>query len=683
VTSLSTADLALHARLGITADALLEHQVHRVQDREARELLCINGRPGKMDGIIYPYFDPQSGHVVTRRLRRDHPEYENGKPKNKYISAYGDRRHLNFPVGAGPLLADTTIPVVPLEAEKSMLAVRCAAERRGRPLLPIALGGCYGWRGRIGSTEDVNGALVTEIGPLSDLNRLAWARRDVVLCFDSNASTNAKVQRARRELASELIRRGAAVRILDLPATAGVNGPDDFIGLRGDEAFFALFDAAPDAAAFDVIVRLNAKHAVVREAGKTVVIAEEHDPVLSRRVITRSSFADFRNFYLAERATIGTDPKNGQPISVPVGHFWLTHQNRRQYQGIVMSPTRDVDGYLNLWRGFAVQPQAGDWSRFQRHIFEVICASNAPIYEYVLAWLAFGVQHPDRPAEVALALRGQRGSGKGMFARAYGDLFGQHYLQIANTKHLTGHFNAHLQDAVVLFADEAFWAGDKAGESVLKMLVTEPVIPIERKGRDLTLAKNMLHIILASNHEWVVPAGVDERRFCVLDIDPAYQQDHAYFRELVHELENGGREAMLHDLLHMDITAVNLRAAPQTEALRHQKVLPLPPNERWLFDKLMVGRWLPMHECWETFVAKEELHDDYVKTLQKVGIDRRSTETELGMFMAKMLPSVTTSQKRLGSRRPRGWVVPTLEACRASFDAVTHSAHPWPATDLD
>lgn len=47
-----------------------------------------------------------------------------------------------------------------------------------------------------------------------------------------------------------------------------------------------------------------------------------------------------------------------------------------------------------------------------------------------------------------------------------------------------------LRDCIALFADEAFWAGDRAGESVLKMLVTEPVIPIEGKGRDLVLVPN-------------------------------------------------------------------------------------------------------------------------------------------------------------------------------------------------
>lgn len=676
---LTGADLAVHQALGITAAMLERMQIRRVDDREARETLALNGRTGRLDGVLYPYIDPRHQRVVTYRLRRDQPDFERGKPRNKYLSSYGDKHHWYFAGVDAAVLTDTTIPVIAVEAEKSVLSVMCAADQLSRRVVAIGLGGCFGWRGRIGKVETPTGGHADEYGPLPDFDYLTWAARDVVLVFDSNASSNATVQAARRAFGGELTRRGARIRILDLVPEPGINGPDDFIGRHGAERFFALVDAAPDAPTFDVIFRLNQRHAVVREAGKTVVITEEHDPVLNRRVVTRSSFADFRNFYLCDTVRGGIDPATGVPKVTALGHFWLTHPDRRQYEGIVMTPGRDVPGYLNLWRGFAVEPQAGDWSRFHAHLFEVICASNHTLYEYVLAWMAAGVQHPDRPAEVALAMRGPRGVGKGIFARTYGELFGQHYLQIANPKHLTGNFNAHLRDAIVLFADEAFWAGDKAGESVLKMLITEPVLAIEGKGRDVVFARNLLHLIIASNHDWVVPAGMDERRFCVLDIDPTFQRDHAYFGAIVAELEAGGRAAMLHDLLAHDISGLNLRTAPDTEALRQQKVFSMLPAEKWLFDKLMAGTWQPEHDEWQTFVLKDALHQDYVECLQKIGIDRRSTETELGMFISRVFGAkVQTVRRWVDGKRRWGWTFPNLETCRLDFDQLTQSQHPWP-----
>ena len=675
---LTPADLELHARLGITPAVLDAFHVQRVTDAQARELLALPRRTGRLDGIVYPYLDPISRRPVTRRLRRDHPEIEHGKPKDKYLSAFGDHRHLYFACDDPAVLRDAAVPAILVESEKGALAVRCAAERCGRVVLALGLGGCWGWRGRKGLVESANGGHVDETGPLPDVDRIAWTGRDAILVFDSNVQTNAQVQRARRALGAELARRGAHVRVVDLPVEDGINGPDDYLGRHGSEPFFAIVDGAPDVATADVIVRLNQRHAVVRESGKTIVVTEEQDPVLGRRTLTRSSFADFRNFYLSETVVVGTK-KTGAPVRESIGQFWLTHPDRRQYDGVIMSPNADVPGYLNLWRGFAVTPAPGDCARITEHLYTVICRKDDDLYAYVNGWLAMAVQHPECRAEVALALRGKRGVGKGLFVRTFGELFGQHYLHIANTKHLTGHFNAHLQDAIVLFADEAFWAGDKAGESVLKMLITEPVIPIERKGHDVVLAKNLLHLVLASNAEWVVPAGMDERRFCVLDVADHDAPDRDYFAALVDEIAHGGREAWLDALLRVPLDDFDIRAVPGTDALRQQKVLSLAPNERWLFDKLNVGRLLPTHSGWERSVLKDDLYDDYIARLQKAGVERRATETELGIFLNRILgPQLASKRRMCKGLRHWYWDWEELKTCRDAFDAATQSRHPWP-----
>ena len=99
-------------------------------DREARALLS-SRHMGDLAGLVYLYLDPETARAGTCRLRRDHPEIENGKPKDKYLSAYGDNRHLFFQPGAGALLADTSAPVVIVESEKAVLACAAAAERAG------------------------------------------------------------------------------------------------------------------------------------------------------------------------------------------------------------------------------------------------------------------------------------------------------------------------------------------------------------------------------------------------------------------------------------------------------------------------------------------------------------------------------------------------------------------------
>jgi hypothetical protein len=50
-------------------------------------------------------------------------------------------------------------------------------------------------------------------------------------------------------------------------------------------------------------------------------------------------------------------------------------------------------------------------------------------------------------------------------------IFGQHGLQIFSSEHLCGKHNAHLQNKLFLFSDEATWAGDHLAERVLKGMI--------------------------------------------------------------------------------------------------------------------------------------------------------------------------------------------------------------------
>ena len=45
-------------------------------------------------------------------------------------------------------------------------------------------------------------------------------------------------------------------------------------------------------------------------------------------------------------------------------------------------------------------------------------------------------------------------------------------------------FNQHLKDALLVFVDEGFWAGDKTAEGILKGMVTEKYFMCEPKGKD-------------------------------------------------------------------------------------------------------------------------------------------------------------------------------------------------------
>ena len=340
-----------------------------------------------------------------------------------------------------------------------------------------------------------------------------------------------------------------------------------------------------------IVSEFNARYSVVNEAGKAVVYAPRHDPLVNRQLFDRLAFEDLRKLYCNRRICVGMDDKGRQVIR-GAAEVWLKSPDRRQFiGGVIFDPAaRHADpSVLNLWQGFAVKPKLGNWSLLRDHIRDVICGGNEEHFAYLLGWMARMVQHPAEQGEVAVVMRGGEGTGKGTLAKALMRILGQHALTISNAKHLTGNFNAHLPDCVFLFADEAFYAGDKQHVGVLKAIVTEEIIAVEAKYQNAINVRNMLHLMMASNEEWVVPASLDARRFFVLEVTDAHANDHAYFAAIWRQMDAGGYEAMLHDLLHHNLSTFNVRRFPVTEGLRTQRKLTLGTEGQWWLDVLQRG----------------------------------------------------------------------------------------------
>ena len=226
---------------------------------------------------------------------------------------------------------------------------------------------------------------------------------------------------------------------------------------------------------------------------------------------------------------------------------------------------------LNLWTGFTCVPVENDCGLYLEHLHENICSGDREHSNYLLNWMAYAVQQPGKAGEVAVVLRGKEGVGKGALVKWFGKLFGSHYRHIVHAKHLTGHFNSHLQQCSVLYADKSFFAGNRSHESVLKALITEETLMIEPKGVDPFFARNCIHLLMSSNNDWVVPAGADARRYFVLNASDARMQQSDYFAAITEQMETGGLQGLLHLLVSRDLSGFNVRQVPQTDALAEQK----------------------------------------------------------------------------------------------------------------
>jgi len=426
-----------------------------------------------------------------------------------------------------------------------------------------------------------------------------------------------------------------------------------------------------------VIQKLNEKHAGVMLGGKFVVMNEIIDPVFGRPDINFSSVGDFTNRYANQKVP---NPNPVGSLEISIARLWLNSPDRRGYKGLVFSPQGDKEGYYNLFRGFDVEPKEGDWSLFKRHIWEVIVSNNKDAYEYIMYWMAHLVQQPggQRPG-TAIVLRGKQGTGKGCFVSQLGRIMGSHFLHIASQKKITGSFNNHLKDALLVFVDEGIWAGDKTAEGVLKGLITEDTIMVEPKGKDAFPVRNHMRLIVASNNDWVIPAGKEERRFFVLDVSDSHMQDSGYFEPIFQQMDNGGREAMLYDLLEMDIAGYDLKKFPRTAALMDQIIKSMSPIEKFWYTRLMEGSLSSDYSEWQESIECKPLYDEYKDFGSAIGERYKLTSSEFGKGLKKLCPSKDKKRRSAdhGGGRPYYHVFPPLDECRKHFEDLVRIPIDW------
>lgn len=410
---------------------------------------------------------------------------------------------------------------------------------------------------------------------------------------------------------------------------------------------------------------MNARYFAALEGTDYTFFREDKDRVQPMKA---SGF----HFELADKEVIVAGSSKDEK-RYPISKLWCSDSRRRVYpRGLILDPSGNGDPHAyNLWRGFGVEPAPGDWSLMKKHVRDVLACGNVDHAAYIENWTAWSFQHPATPPRVAMVFRGGEGVGKGIFASNLVRAFGHHGLHVWSMQQVSGRFNSHLRHCAFLYADEVD-AQDGNGSGALRGLITERTIPCEGKGKDLIQVDNHIHLVMASNEEWVVPAGKDARRYAVFDVSGEHSGDKTYFGNLANQMKNGGLAAMLHDMLAMDLTGFHPESdRPETDALGEQRAASLRGFERLMFDMLATGE-LPKlksntdHNGGYVFVSTTELKEYCQRWAKRDDIS--------GNAVAGLLERLGAEKK--DSVRPRGYMMLPLAKTRAIWDVEMFS-FPW------
>lgn len=389
-------------------------------------------------------------------------------------------------------------------------------------------------------------------------------------------------------------------------------------------------DVDDDVVIQDLIDEYNTQYAVVLSGEKAKIVRKEADLDTGQNVYSTYNVDAFKAFLSNDKIFI-KDAK-GNPKPVKKFDIWMSSPKRRTFDGIVMRPDqpplvqiKDLQ-YLNTWAGFAIKPQEGDWTLLKEHIRIYLCRENEEHYEWLMDWMADMFQEPHNPKGCAVILGGKEGTGKGTVANAIAKIFGIHAVMISNSSHLTSQYNAMIMDSVFLFADEVVYGGNHDAANRLKAMVTEEKNTREKKFGDQKQVKQYLHIMMASNNHWKIAAGPDSRRWFVLEVDTAMASNEEYFKAIRQQLTDGGYAAMLHELLNREVTH-NLRLAPVTEELKHQRALMSAQSTfesfpAWIAHVAVTGVLGPRDididspgeaDEWPKMVSKQDLWEAYAR----------------------------------------------------------------------
>ena len=222
--------------------------------------------------------------------------------------------------------------------------------------------------------------------------------------------------------------------------------------------------------------------------------------------------------------------KAGKPDGTkmePRGAYWFGLPGRSEFDAVTFKPGAPpiieveragrVHRTINTYSGFSVVPDHVDseakCAKYLAHVHDNIAGGDEALYNYILDWMASGVQHPDNPGRSALSLRGVPGCGKGVFALGYGRLFGQHFLHATHRDHVVGKFNAHQAETCLIFVDEALYAEIAADAQILKTMTSETTKLLERKGIDAIQIDNFARQIFATNAEHPIQIEHNDRRY--------------------------------------------------------------------------------------------------------------------------------------------------------------------------
>lgn len=235
---------------------------------------------------------------------------------------------------------------------------------------------------------------------------------------------------------------------------------------------------------------------------------------------------------------------------------------------------KDRNITCNLWGGWPTKPRDGECPGLLNLLWHMCSeeggAKSEELYNWVLKWLAYPLQHPGAKMKTTIVMHGPQGTGKNMFFEAYMQIYGK-YGWTVDQSAIEDKFNDWASRKLFLIADEVVARSELFHvKNKLKAFITGDQIRINPKNMQAYYEANHVNMVFLSNETMPVVLEEDDRRHAVI-WTPA-KLDRAFYAQVQQEIDEGGAMDLYNFLLNLDLTGFNYATLPPMTAAKEELI---------------------------------------------------------------------------------------------------------------
>jgi hypothetical protein len=330
-----------------------------------------------------------------------------------------------------------------------------------------------------------------------------------------------------------------------------------------------------------------------------------HAKIIKKSIFIETDQNGDYNFYSQKDLTVSyadrcyTDSKGRTQNFIK---NWLTNNpKQRKFDDLDCFPPgiKCPENWFNTWVDFPPERMVATRNtdeeiQFILNHIRVICNHAEPVYNCVILWIAQMIQFPGIKT-ICITLISKQGAGKGSLLRLLARLVGmdKFFSTDKPSAHVWGDFNGKMDRAFLVNLDELEKSETMNAGGMIKRLITEPTLTINKKGINAYDIKSYHRFIITTNNEDPIATSKDDRRNLIIRASDekcpfiyGKEQSAEYFSTLNKYIDDDDVLVNIYNYFKSIPGAdkFNYLPIPRTEHQENLKELSKTPIELWLED---------------------------------------------------------------------------------------------------